>query len=455
MIHFDSRRLKFGDTFVAIVGTVSDGHDYIDAAIQKGAAKIVCQKMPSQKVDGVEYIVVPDCATELAHLATDFYGHPSKKLKLVGITGTNGKTTTATLLHELFTELGYGVGLLSTVVNKIGYREIATSHTTPDPMVINSLLREMVEQGCEFCFMEVSSHGVAQKRIEGLHFAGAIFSNLTHDHLDYHKTFGEYLKTKKTFFDNLPKSAFALTNIDDKNGEVMLQNCKARKRTYSLWKMADYKTKIVESHIDGTLIEMNKNELWVKFVGRFNAYNLTAIYGAAIELGMDKDEVLRVMSTLEPVAGRFQTIRKDGVLGIVDYAHTPDALKNVLDTISEFKNNGKVITVIGCGGDRDKTKRPIMAQIAADNSDKAILTSDNPRSENPTDILSDMSIGLDPVQRKKTLVIEDRKEAIRTAISLAQDGDIILVAGKGHETYQEVNGTRHHFDDVEILKENL
>lgn len=455
MIQFDSRKITNGDTFVAIVGTVSDGHDFIEKAIEKGANKIVCQKMAIQTVSGVEYIVVDDTASELARLASDFYGNPSRKLKLVGITGTNGKTTTATLLYELFTALGYKVGLLSTVVNKIAGRDVPATHTTPDPIELNGLLSEMVDAGCSFCFMEVSSHGIVQKRTEGLCFAGGVFSNLTHDHLDYHKTFAEYLKAKKSFFDNLPKSAFALTNIDDRNGEVMLQNCNATKKSYSLWKMADYKTKIIESHIDGALLEINKNEVWVKFVGRFNAYNLTAIYATAIELGEDSEEVLRIISTLEPVAGRFQTWRKDGILGVVDYAHTPDALKNVLDTISEFKAAGEIITVVGCGGDRDKTKRPIMAQIATNNSDKAILTSDNPRTEIPSEILKDMTSGLDPVERRKTLVIEDRKEAIKTAIAISQKGDIILIAGKGHENYQEINGVKHHFDDMEILKENL
>lgn len=455
MIQFDSRKINNGDTFVAIVGTISDGHDFIEKAIERGATRIVCQKLPAQTASGVEYIVVDDTANELAKLASEFFGNPSRKLKLVGITGTNGKTTTATLLYDLFTALGYKVGLLSTVVNKIAGRDVPATHTTPDPIELNSLLSDMVDAGCRFCFMEVSSHGIVQKRTEGLSFAGGVFSNLTHDHLDYHKTFAEYLKAKKSFFDNLPKSAFALTNIDDRNGEVMLQNCNATKKGYSLWKMADYKTKVIESHLDGTLLEINKDEVWVKFVGRFNAYNLTAIYATAIELGEDRQEVLRIMSTLEPVAGRFQTWRKDGIMGVVDYAHTPDALKNVLDTIAEFKAAGKIITVVGCGGDRDKTKRPIMAQIATNNSDKAILTSDNPRTEVPIEILNDMTSGLDPVERRKTLVIEDRKEAIKTAIAISQKGDIILIAGKGHENYQEINGVKHHFDDMEILRENL
>lgn len=455
MIHFDSRKIEKGDTFVAIVGTVSDGHDFIEKAIENGANKIVCQKEPLKKYEGVEYCVVSDSSEELAILADKYYGHPSSKLKLVGITGTNGKTTTATLLYELFTKLGYKVGLLSTVVNKVADVDIPATHTTPDSVELNRLLAMMVDKGCQYCFMEVSSHGVVQKRTQGLRFVGGVFTNLTHDHLDYHKTFAEYLKAKKTFFDNLDKTAFALTNVDDKNGEVMLQNCKAAKRSYSLWKFADYKTKIIESHLDGTLLEINKTEVWTKFVGRFNAYNLTAIYGVACELGMDKEEVLRVLSILEPVAGRFQTYRNNGVLGVVDYAHTPDALKNVLDTIGEFKGGGNVITVVGCGGDRDKTKRPIMAQIAADFSDRAILTSDNPRTEVPAQILKDMTDGLDPVQRKNTLVIEDRKEAIKTAVALARSGDIVLIAGKGHENYQDVAGVKHHFDDLEVLKESL
>lgn len=455
MIHFDSRKIEQGDTFVAIVGTISDGHDYIEKAISNGASEIVCEKEPVNKVAGVTYRVVQNSAVELAHLSNRYYGEPSKKLKLVGVTGTNGKTTTATLLYDLFRGLGHKVGLLSTVVNKIDGVDCPATHTTPDSIELNMLLSKMVEAGCDYCFMEVSSHGIVQKRTEGLKFAGGVFTNLTHDHLDYHKTFAEYLKAKKSFFDNLPSDSFALTNLDDKNGSIMLQNCNAQKKGYSLWTLADYKTKIIENHLDGTLLEINNNEVWVNFVGRFNAYNLTAIYGTAIELGADKDNVLRIISTLEPVAGRFQTYRKDGILGIVDYAHTPDALKNVLDTIGEFRKEGKIYTVVGCGGDRDKTKRPIMAQIAVSNSDKVILTSDNPRSEHPRAILDDMTDGLNDSQRKTTLVIEDRKEAIKTAIALSQSGDIILIAGKGHETYQEIQGVKHHFDDIEILKNEI
>lgn len=452
-IEFDSRRVTPGTMFVAIRGTITDGHQYIDRAIQSGVCAVVCEELPIQINNRVLYLQVADSSLALAHLARAFYDNPSSKLCLVGVTGTNGKTTTATLLHQLFTALGYQVGLLSTVVNRIGNREIAANHTTPDPLELNRLLDQMVVEGCQYCFMEVSSHSVVQKRIEGLTFRGGIFTNLTHDHLDYHGTFRDYLKAKKAFFDALPRNAFALTNADDRNGDVMLQNCKARHRSYSLQSLADYHAKVLENHLDGTLLELNGAQLWVKFIGRFNAYNLTAIYGAAMELGANSDDVLRVLSTLDPVAGRFETIRSsDGKLAIVDYAHTPDALQNVLSTIQDLKGGGRVITVVGCGGDRDTTKRPVMARIAVDVSDQAILTSDNPRTEDPQSILDQMASGLDPVQIRRALIISDRRQAIRTAVTLAKSGDIILIAGKGHETYQEINGIKHHFDDCQEVR---
>lgn len=452
-IEFDSRRITPGTMFVAIRGTITDGHQYIGRAIESGACVVVCEELPIQINNRVLYLQVADSSLALAHLAIAFYDNPSSKLCLVGVTGTNGKTTTATLLHQLFTALGYQVGLLSTVVNRIGNREIAATHTTPDPLELNRLLDQMVIEGCQYCFMEVSSHSVVQKRIEGLTFRGGIFTNLTHDHLDYHGTFRDYLNAKKAFFDALPRNAFALTNTDDRNGDVMLQNCKARHCSYSLQSLADYHAKVLENHLDGTLLELNGAQLWVKFIGRFNAYNLTAIYGTAIELDADSDDVLRILSTLDPVAGRFETIRSsDGKLAIVDYAHTPDALQNVLSTIQDLKGGGRVITVVGCGGDRDTTKRPVMARIAVDMSDQAILTSDNPRTEDPQSILDQMASGLDPVQIRRALIISDRRQAIRTAVTLAKSGDIILIAGKGHETYQEINGIKHHFDDCQEVR---
>lgn len=452
-VEFDSRKVQQGSLFVALRGTQADGHLFIDKAVEGGATCVVCEELPAYQALGVDYILTKDSHHVLAEIASEFYHNPSHNLKLVGVTGTNGKTTTATLLHDLFEKLGYKCGLLSTVVNKISQTELPSTHTTPDPVALNFLLSQMVEAGCDYCFMEVSSHALVQRRTAGLRFAGGIFTNLTHDHLDYHGTFAEYLRAKKSFFDALPLDAFALTNADDKNGAVMLQNCDARKLTYSLRSLADYKCRIVESHLDGSLLRINESEVWVNFLGRFNAYNLTAVYGAALELGAKSDEVLAAISTLHSVNGRFDTVRSaDGRLAVVDYAHTPDALDNVLSTIAEIRGSGQIITVVGCGGDRDNTKRPVMARIAAERSDRVVLTSDNPRTEDPNEILRQMEAGLDPVLRRKTLTIENRAEAIRTAVALAAAGDVILVAGKGHETYQEVSGVRNHFDDKEQVR---
>lgn len=454
-ITFDSRIAEPGAMFVAIRGTVSDGHDYIEKAVTLGAAAVVCERLPEVLDPKVCYLKVEDSSVALAHLGDAFYDHPSRKLKLVGVTGTNGKTTIATLLHGLFTKLGYPSGLLSTVVNIVGSDHRSTTHTTPDPLTINALLSEMVDAGCQYCFMEVSSHSVVQHRITALNFCGGVFTNLTHDHLDYHHTFAEYLKAKKGFFDTLPNDSFAIVNADDRNGMVMVQNCMSRKiATYSLTRMADYRCKVQESSLEGMLLQINDLGAWMQFIGRFNAYNLTAIYATAVELGFDSEQILTAMSTLTPVAGRMECVRSaSGILGVVDYAHTPDALENVLKTIQDFNSSGsKVITVVGCGGDRDATKRPIMATIAATLSDRVILTSDNPRTENPTEILRQMEQGLQtPTQKAATLTIESRHDAIRTAVALAHKGDIILVAGKGHETYQEISGIRHHFDDKEEL----
>ena len=455
-IQFNSRKVEKGDLFVAVRGTQVDGHDYIPDAIAQGASAIVCETLPADELDpAVSYVLVDDSAAALALLAAAYYGHPSQKLRLVGVTGTNGKTTIATLLYDLFTALGHRCGLISTVVYRVGEERIESTHTTPDPLTLNRLMAEMVDAGCDYCFMEVSSHSIVQKRIEGLRFTGGIFTNITHDHLDYHKTFAEYIKAKQGFFNALPKEAFALTNLDDRNGEIMLQNSPARRKvTYSLRNVADYHGRIVEEHLDGMEIEMNRQQVWVQFIGRFNAYNLTAIYGAAMELGQESAEVLRILSTLHPVSGRFEQIRAaDGRLAIVDYAHTPDALQNVIDTINELRKEGaQLITVVGCGGNRDTTKRPVMAQVAANGSSRVILTSDNPRFEDPQVILDEMRAGLDKAQMARTLTIADRREAIRTAAALARPGDIILVAGKGHEPYQEIAGVRHHFDDREEVR---
>ncbi|WP_445714945.1 UDP-N-acetylmuramoyl-L-alanyl-D-glutamate--2,6-diaminopimelate ligase [Flavobacterium sp.] len=456
-IEFDSRKVELNDVFVAIKGTLSDGHQFIDKALQKGAIAIVCEEFPSVIVNGVTYIKVKDSNEALAFLAANYYENPSENIRLVGVTGTNGKTTIASLLYQLFKKAGYKVGLLSTVKIMVDEQEFKATHTTPDSLTINKYLDLMVQEGCEFCFMEVSSHGVHQKRTEALRFEGGVFTNLSHDHLDYHNTFAEYRDVKKSFFDSLNKNAFALTNIDDKNGAVMLQNTKAKKLSYALKSYADYKAQILENQLSGLLLKINDNEVWVKLIGSFNAYNLLAIYGVAIELGIEKMEALRLLSELESVSGRFQFIVSDSkITAIVDYAHTPDALENVLKTIEDIRTkNEQLITVVGCGGDRDKTKRPIMANIASSMSDKAIFTSDNPRTENPETIIEEMEKGVEPQNFKKTVSILDRKQAIKTACQLANPNDIILIAGKGHETYQEINGVRHDFDDLKIVTELL
>ncbi len=456
-IEFDSRKVELNDVFVAIRGTISNGHDFIEKALNQGASVIVCDTFPDIIVNGVTYIQVKDTNLALAFLASNYYENPSQNLKLVGITGTNGKTTIASLLYQLFKKAGYKVGLLSTVKILVDEEEFPATHTTPDSLTINYFLSEMNKAGVEFCFMEVSSHGIHQKRTEGLLFSGGIFTNLSHDHLDYHSSFAEYRDVKKSFFDHLPKTAFVLTNVDDKNGNLMLQNTKAKKLTYALKSYADYKASILENQLSGLLLKINGNEVWVKLIGTFNAYNLLAIYGTAVELGLDSLEVLRLLSELESVSGRFQFIvSHDKITAIVDYAHTPDALENVLGTINDIRTkNEQLITVVGCGGNRDKTKRPIMANIASTLSNKVILTSDNPRDEDPTDILMDMEKGVEPQNQRKTLSILDRKQAIKVACQLAKPNDIILIAGKGHETYQEIKGVRHHFDDMETVKELL
>ena len=456
-IHFDSRKIESNDVFVAIKGTLSDGHSFIDKAISLGASVVVCEDLPENLLSQITYIQVKDTNEALAHLATNFYDNPSQKLSLVGVTGTNGKTTIASLLYQMFKKAGYKVGLLSTVKIMIDEVEYKATHTTPDSLTINYYLNEMVEAGCEYCFMEVSSHGIHQKRTEGLHFTGGVFTNLSHDHLDYHPTFAEYRDVKKSFFDNLPKSAFAITNIDDKNGSVMLQNTSARKLTYALKTYADYKAIILENQLSGLQLKINEQEVWTRLIGTFNAYNLVAIYAVAIELGIEKIEALRLLSELESVSGRFQFIVSAAkITAIVDYAHTPDALENVLKTINDIRTkNEQLITIVGCGGDRDKTKRPIMAKIASEMSDKVILTSDNPRTEDPGVILQEMEAGISAENYKKYVSILDRKQAIKTACQMANTNDIILIAGKGHETYQEINGVRHDFDDMKIVKEIL
>ena len=456
-IEFDSRKVESNTAFVAIKGTLSDGHDYIEKAITLGACVIICEQFPETIVQGITYVQVNDTNEALAFLSANFYDNPSEKIKLVGVTGTNGKTTIASLLYQLFKKAGYKVGLLSTVKIMVDSEEFKATHTTPDSLTLNYYLDQMVQEGCEFCFMEVSSHGLHQKRTAALQFAGGIFTNLSHDHLDYHNTFAEYRDVKKSFFDYLPKSAFAITNCDDKNGVVMLQNTKAKKITYALKSYADYKAQILENQLSGLLLKINDNEVWVKLIGSFNAYNLLAIFGVAVELGIEKVEALRLLSELESVSGRFQFIVSDTkITAIVDYAHTPDALENVLQTIDDIRTqNEQLITVVGCGGDRDKTKRPVMANIAATLSDKAIFTADNPRTENPEIIIQEMEQGVEPQNFKKTISILDRKQAIKTACQLANPNDIILIAGKGHETYQEINGVKYDFDDLEIVTELL
>ncbi len=456
-MEFDSRKISENDVFIAIRGTISDGHDFIETAINKGAIAIMCDTFPEIIVTGITDIKVKDTNKAMAFMAANYFENPSQKLKLVGITGTNGKTTVASLLYQLFQKAGYKVGLLSTVKILVDTKEYKATHTTPDSITINQYLKEMVDEGVEYCFMEVSSHGIHQKRTEGLQFAGGVFTNLSHDHLDYHPTFSEYRDVKKSFFDNLPKTAFALSNSDDKNGSVMLQNTSARKLTYALKTYSDYKAQILENQLSGLLLKINDNEVWVRLIGTFNAYNLLAIYGTAVELGLESLEVLRLLSELESVSGRFQFIvSKGNITAIVDYAHTPDALENVLKTINDIRTkNEQLITVVGCGGDRDKTKRPIMADIASTLSDRIIITSDNPRTENPETIIAEMEQGVAPQNFNKTVSISDRKQAIKAACQLAQANDIILIAGKGHETYQEINGVRHDFDDMKIVKEML
>ncbi len=451
-LNYDSRKVAVGDCFFAVVGVQSDGHNYIPQAVERGACVVVCERLPESFAEGVCYVQVADTNAAMADMAAAYYDNPSRELKLVGVTGTNGKTTTATLLYELFGMLGYRAGLISTVVYRVGSREIESTHTTPDAIRLNAMLREMVDEGCEYCFMECSSHAIVQDRIRGLRFVGGMFTNLTHDHLDYHKTFAEYLRAKKLFFDRLPKGAFALTNIDDRNGRVIVQNTQATVRTLSLRSMADFRCKLVEMLMDGMLLRLDGEEVWVKFIGRFNAYNLLTIYAAALMLGQSKEEVLTAISTLQSVSGRFEYIRaEDGTTAVVDYAHTPDALENVITTIEEIRRpDQNLIVLCGCGGDRDKTKRPEMAAIAVKYATTSIFTSDNPRTEAPEQILRDMVEGL-PMDARY-LKIADRGEAVRTAAMLARPGDIILLAGKGHETYQVIGTEKIHFDDREEIQ---
>jgi UDP-N-acetylmuramoyl-L-alanyl-D-glutamate--2,6-diaminopimelate ligase len=454
-LQIDSRKVKKGAVFIAVKGSASDGHQFIDKAIESGAIGIVSELPPSQVKEGVVYLQVENSAAAAGFMASNFFGQPSAQMKVVGVTGTNGKTTIATLLYKLFTSLGYKCGLLSTVENQIGNKVLSATHTTPDAISLNSLLRQMVEEGCTHVFMECSSHAIQQHRITGLQFAGGLFSNITHDHLDYHKTFDEYIRVKKAFFDSLPSSAFAISNADDKRGTVMLQNTSARKFLYSLKTLADYKGKIIENNLTGLVMDINGQEVHFRLIGEFNAYNLLAVFGAAACMNEDKQEVLRNLSVLTGAEGRFDYMvsAKDRLIVIVDYAHTPDALLNVLGTIKKLRRGiEKVITVVGCGGDRDRTKRPIMAEVACEHSDKVIFTSDNPRTEDPLQIIKDMEEGLSVTMKRKYISIADRKEAIKTAISLAQPDDIVLVAGKGHEKYQEIKGVKHDFDDKEVVK---
>jgi len=455
-VQIDSRKVQKGSLFVAVKGVAVDGHQYINKAIEQGAAAVVCETMPLLHTEGITYVQTNNSAEAVGVIAYNFYDQPTTRLKLVGVTGTNGKTTIATLLYKLFTCLGYKCGLLSTVENQIGGKIIPATHTTPDAVSLNALLKQMVDEGCEFAFMEVSSHAIDQKRIAGLQFVGGLFSNITHDHLDYHKTFDEYIKAKKAFFDALPSTAFAITNVDDKRGNVMLQNSAAKKYSYSLKTVADFKGKILENSLTGLIMTVNDQEVIFRLIGEFNAYNLLAVYGAAICLGENKEQVLQCLSNTTGAEGRFDYLisARERVIGIVDYAHTPDALQNVLSTIKKLKHgNEQLITVVGCGGDRDRTKRPIMANVACEYSDKAIFTSDNPRSEDPQQILNEMEAGLSSAAKRKYVSIVDRKQAIKTAVNMAGPEDIVLIAGKGHEKYQEIKGVKHHFDDKEVLKE--
>ena len=456
-VDFDSRKVKNGSVFVAVKGYKSDGHDYIRSAIDSGASAIICEKLPENPEKGVVWIKTNDSARALGQAASNFFGNPSYSLKLVGVTGTNGKTTIATLLYRMFMRLGYKCGLFSTVCNFINEKELEATHTTPDPVQLNRLLSEMVSEGCDFAFMEVSSHSADQKRIAGLKFAGGIFTNLTHDHLDYHKTFDNYLAAKKSFFDSLTADAFALVNVDDRNGRVMLQNCKARHYTFSVRGMADYRCNIIEQGFEGMGLKIQGEEIWTRFIGDFNASNLLAVYAASDLLGASQKEILTIISDLHPVSGRLEVIKSaGGISGIVDYAHTPDALLNVISTINKIREGGvQLITVVGAGGDRDRTKRPKMAAISAEGSTKIILTSDNPRTEDPEKIIDEMEVGINTDLKRKVLRISNRHEAIKTAVMLANKGDVILIAGKGHETYQEIMGVRHHFDDREELRNAL
>jgi UDP-N-acetylmuramoyl-L-alanyl-D-glutamate--2,6-diaminopimelate ligase len=455
-IQIDSRKVKPGAVFVAVKGVAADGHQFIDKALDNGAAVVVAEIMPAEKKESVVYVQAENSAAAAGYMAHNFFGQPSERMKIVGVTGTNGKTTIATLLYKLFTVLGYKCGLLSTVENHIGDKIVPATHTTPDAVSLNQLLKQMADEGCTHVFMEVSSHAVHQHRVTGLQFAGGLFSNITHDHLDYHKTFDEYIRVKKAFFDSLPSSAFAISNADDKRGEVMLQNTNAKKYLYSLKTLAEFKGKILENSLAGLVMNVNDQEVHFRMIGEFNAYNLLAVYGAAVCMGEDKQEILRCLSVLTGAEGRFDYMvsAKEKVIAIVDYAHTPDALLNVLATIKKLKKGFEtVITVVGCGGDRDKTKRPVMAQAACEHSDKAIFTSDNPRTEDPEQIIKDMEEGLPVAYKRKYIAIADRKEAIKTAISLAKPEDIVLIAGKGHEKYQDIKGVKHHFDDKEVVRE--
>lgn len=452
-VTFDSREVKKGSLFVALKGSTSDGHNYIPGAVASGAVAVICED-PGNVPAGVTTLVTESSHNALGIAASEFYGNPSEKIRLVGITGTNGKTTTVTLLYQLFTKLGYKCGLLSTIANFIGEKRFEATHTTPDPVQINALLAGMADEGCEFCFMEVSSHSLDQKRVAGLKFTGAIFSNITHDHLDYHKTFIEYIKAKKSLFDNLTSDCFALTNIDDKNGLVMVQNCKAKIHTYSCQSPADFNCRVIENSLDGMLLKMGSKEVWTRFIGTHNAYNLLAVTSAAELLGASTDEILIALSSLESVSGRLEYIKGgEDITAVVDYAHTPDALENVLKTLRDSAAGREIITVFGCGGDRDRTKRPEMAQVSAQYSDKIVVTSDNPRFEEPEAIIDDIKKGFSVSERARALYITDRKEAIRTAIALAKPGSLVLIAGKGHENYQDIKGVKHHFDDKEIIEE--